>query len=200
MKNLHLGLVFIPLALFGSVKSTGPERQSEKAIKPALLVIDIQNEYLPMIPEPEGNSALQMINLAIQMFREFGLPVIRIYNTDLQSGPKPDTEAFGFPASVDITPQDPKIVKNYPNAFKRTDLDQLLHRLGCNTLFLCGLNAVYCVLATYRGAADLDYEVFILKNAVMSHKPGYAHFVEDIFDAVGLKALRIILKQARAQH
>lgn len=180
------------------MSSTRLEGREGKTIRPALLIIDIQNEYLPMIPEPERTSALQLINLAIRMFREFGFPIIRIYNADLQGGPKPDTEAFEYPAFVEITAQDPKVVKNYPNAFKRTDLDRLLHRLGCNTLFLCGLNAVYCVMATYRGAADLDYEVFILKNAVMSHKPGYSHFVEDFFDAVGLKALRIILKQARS--
>jgi nicotinamidase-related amidase len=141
-----------------------------------------------------------MINRVIQMFREHGFPVIRVYNTDLQHGPKPDTEAFEFLSSVEIRPQDPKIVKNYPNAFKRTELDQWLRREGCNTLFLCGLNAVYCVLATYHGAADLDYDVFLVKDAVMSHNPGYTRFVEDILSAVGLKALAIILEQAREKR
>ena len=166
-------------------------------MKPALLVIDIQNEYLPMVPEQEKNLALRMINNAIRLFWEYGFPVIRVYHADPQYGPKPDTEAFEFPSSIGIRPQDPKIVKNHPNAFKRTDLDQLLRREGCNTLFLCGLSAVGCVLATYHGATDLDYEVFMIKNALMSHNSSYTHFVEDIFNAVGFNALTIILEQAR---
>ncbi len=189
--------VFILLASFASASTAGPVRQEGKVMKPALLVIDIQNEYLPMVPEQEKNLALRMTNYAIQMFREYGLPVIRVYHTDPQYGPKPDTEAFEFPSSVGIKPQDPRIVKNYPNAFKRTDLDQLLRREGCNTLFLCGLSAVGCVLATYHGATDLDYEVFMIKNALMSHNSSYTHFVEDIFNAVGFNALTIILEQAR---
>jgi len=138
-----------------------------------------------------------MINLAIQMFQECGFRVIRIYYSDLERRPTSDTEAFEFPASVEAQPQDPKIVKKNPNAFKRTDLDPLLRRLGCDTLFLCGLSAVYCVLATYHGAANLDYDAFLVKSALLSHNPSYTRFVEETTDAVGLKAMRIIVKLAR---
>jgi len=164
--------------------------------RPALLVIDIQNLFLPEIHEPERETRLRMIEHAIRLFRDNGFPVVGVYHSDPLSGPRPGTEAFEFPHSVGIRTQDPKIIKSYPNAFKRTDLDPLLRRLGCDTLFLCGLNAVYCVLATYHGAADLNYDAFLVKSAVMSHNPSHTRFVEETTDAVGLKAMRVIVKLA----
>lgn len=170
----------------------------KKQMKPALLVIDIQNEYLKMMPDREKEIAMSwMIPAVIQLFRERGFPVIRVYNTDPQYGPKPGTEAFEFPSTVPVKPDDPKIVKNFPSAFKKTDLDKLLREKGCNTLFLCGLSAVGCVLATYHGAMDLDYDAFMIKDALMSHNSSYTDAIEDILDAVGYNAVKVMVDNAQ---
>jgi len=165
-------------------------------MKPALLVIDIQNSYLPMIPQHERSIALEMINGAIWMFREYGFPIIQIYHTDPQFGPKMRTRDFKFPSSVRIKPRDPKIIKNYSNAFKKTDLKKILDKMGCNTLFLCGLSAVGCVLATHFAAKDLDYTSFMIKGALMSHDSEYTKFVEHVFETVGWTALKTMLDLA----
>ena len=73
----------------------------------------------------------------------------------------------------------------------------LLQKKGGNPLFLCGLSAVGCVLATYFGAMDLDYNVFMIKNALMSHNSTYTKSIEDIFDALGFTALKIILESVK---
>jgi len=196
MKKLYFLFVFffIAIVVFGS--SNGDKIQ-KKTMKPVLLVIDIQNEYLQMVPEREKKMALWMINASIRLFREQGFPVVRVYHTDLKYGPKPDTEPFEFPESVKIKSDDFKIIKNYPNAFKKTDLGKILQKKGGNTLFLCGLSAVGCVLATFFGAMDLDYNVFMIKNAIMSHNSTYTRSIEDIFDALGFTALKIMLENAK---
>lgn len=171
-------------------------RHPAKKMKPALLVIDIQNSYLPMIPEHERRIALEMINGAIWMFREHGFPIVKIYHTDPQFGPKPGTKDFKFPSSVRMKPRDPKIIKNYSNAFKQTDLKKILDEKGCNTLFLCGLSAVGCVLATHFAAKDLDYTSFMIKGALMSHDSQYTKFVEHVFETVGWTALKTMLDLA----
>jgi nicotinamidase-related amidase len=89
-------------------------------------------------------------------FREHGLPVIRVYHTDLKWGPAPDSDGFQFLPSIMAQDEDPKIVKNYPNAFKKTELETLLREKGCNTVFLCGLSSTGCVLATYHGAPGVS--------------------------------------------
>ena len=194
MKKLLFAFLPVFVTLFGAADICASEKQGKEPVKPALLVIDIQNEYLQFIPEHDKTIGLRMINGAIWMFRQYGYPVIRVYNTDPKWGPEPGSEAFSFPASVNVTDDDPMVVKNYANAFKKTDLKKLLDEKDCNTVILCGLSAVGCVLATYFGAADVDLNVMMIKDAVMSHNSGYTDSVEAIFDTVSFDTLELILK------
>lgn len=163
-------------------------------IKPALLVIDIQNAYLPYMDEKDKKLAMEGINYYIALFRASGLPVIRVYHSDPQAGPGPDSEPFEFPKSVAVLDTDPRIIKNYPNAFKKTGLDKLLKEKGCNTLFLCGLSAVGCVLATYHGALDLDYEAFMLRDALISHDASLTRAVQEFCRTIDYYALKLLLE------
>ncbi len=90
-----------------------------------------------------------------------------------------------------------KIIKNYPSAFKKTELDKLLKAKGCNTLFLCGLSAVGCVLATYHGAMDLDYDVFMLKDALISHDAALTKSVQEICKTIDYYALKLVLESVK---
>lgn len=196
MRTIRSCMIVMLLASLVWANPTEKEKQMKKAMKPALIVIDIQNEYLPFVPEREKEMALWMINGAIWLFREHGFPVIRVYHTDLKWGPKPDSEEFQFPTSVNIKEDDPKIIKNYPSAFKKTELETILREKGCNTLFLCGLSAVGCVLATYHTAMDLDFNVFMVKDGLMSHKSEYTDFIEEILDSVTFKTMEVMLDNA----
>jgi nicotinamidase-related amidase len=175
----------------------GPEKEKAQRMRPALLVIDVQNQYLDMMSDEDRDVAMWMINATIALFRENGFPIIRIYNTDPQYGPSPGTEAFEFPSSVLVTPDDPQIVKEYSSAFKKTDLEKMLRDKECNTLFMCGLSAVGCVLATRYSAIDRDFDTFLVKDALLSHDVNYTNTVEDIFDAVGYGAVKAMLENAQ---
>ena len=194
MKSLPLILILFIMFTLVSAQTDETGLQDDQHLKPCLVVIDIQNDYLPYIPERDKKLGLEMINAAIFMFRKKGFPVIRVYHTDPQWGPKPDSDGFQFPESVMIRESDPKVVKNYPSAFKNTDLEKIIREKECNTLFLCGLSAVGCVLATYHTGKDLDFNVFMIKNAIMSHNSEYTRFVEEIFDTVSYTTLKVMLE------
>jgi nicotinamidase-related amidase len=190
MKVLPLILILVIMLAIGMTQSDKPEKES---LKPCLIVIDIQNQYLPYVPDDEKKLGLEMINAAIHMFRERDLPVIRVYHTDPKWGPKPDSDGFQFPESVAIEESDPKVVKNYSSAFVKTDLEKIIREKECNTLYLCGLSAVGCVLATYHTAKDLQFNVFMIKNGIMSHNSEYTRFVQEIFDTVSYTTLKVML-------
>ncbi len=171
--------------------------EEDNEIRPALVVIDIQDIYLSMMDERGKDIVLWMINENMKDFRQQGFPVILVYHTDPRYGPEPGSEEFKFHSSIEINEKDLKIIKNYPNAFKKTDLEKVLREKGCNTLFLCGLSAVGCVLATYFGANDLDFNVFMIKDALISHNATYTKFVEDICETVGPNAMGLILQNAK---
>lgn len=193
MKRFSIILLTVLIAQTSLVKESRSQDKKTEQIRPALLVIDVQNEYLPFMSEEGKSLSFRMINGCIWLFRQKGLPIIRVYNTHPQWGPKIDSEAFAFPSAITVTEDDPKIVKHFPSAFRKTDLDSVLKKKGCNTLFLCGLSATGCVLATYHGAAEKGYDVFMVKDAVMSPNRTDTKVIEDISNSVNFQTLTFML-------
>ena len=193
MKRTLFALVIVFMVL-GTTAYAGDEEEQKKEMKPALIVIDIQNKYIGWMDDDDVEVPMYMINASIALFRGHGLPVIRIYHTNPEYGPEPGTKDFAFPDSVIIDENDPMIIKNYPSGFTKTKLDDLLKEKGCNTLYLCGLSAVGCVFATYHGAIERDYDVFMLKNALMSQKEEYTDMIEDITGAVSYTAMKAMIE------
>ena len=169
--------------------------ENNNHMKPALLVIDIQNAYLSMMDERNKEKGMYMINGFISAFRKKGFPVIHIYHEDIVSGygPKKGTDAFEFPATVSMQPEDAKVIKHYGDGFNKTDLDPILKEKGINTVFMCGLSAVGCVLHTWVGAQNHDYKAFLLKDAIISHDGEYTKAIETIFDAIGWDTVQTML-------
>jgi nicotinamidase-related amidase len=198
MKNriLSFGLIILFVIISGTAFSQDQKEQKTQ-IKPALLVIDIQNAYLSGMAQREKEIAMLNINYYIQLFRSHDYPIIRIYHYNKQFGPEQDSEQFEFPASVLIKPDDPKIIKTYADGFNKTDLNKVMIEKQCNTVFLCGLSAVGCVLATWIGAQNNDYKAFLIKDAIMSHNEDYTRNIETMFDAVGPDVVTIILENSR---
>ena len=193
MKKLILMLLLVTVSFPLLSQEKKDEAQVIPEMKPALVIIDIQNKFLPYMSSDQ-DKALEMINWAIYVAREYKIPVIRVYHTDPNWGPKPGTEEFEFPESIKINDDDPKVIKNYGDGFKKTDLDKILTEKGINTLFLCGLSATGCVLATYHGAKNLEYDVFMLQDAIISSDQQLTKAVEKICESVSLDTFNFMMK------
>jgi len=196
MKKILSTIILISIFSIGSCYSQDNIAKKPQRMKPALLVIDIQNAYLPMVPDHEKEVGMYMINAMIDLFRKNGFPIIRVYHQDLVEGPKTDSEPFEFPSTVLIKPEDPRVIKHYGDGFNKTELDKIIKDKGCNTVFLCGLSAVGCVLATYIGAENHDYKVFLIKDAIMSHNSTYTDNIEEIFGAINYDVVKVMLENS----
>jgi len=166
----------------------------KKDLNPALLIIDVQNRYIPIIPQREKELAFFFINHLIELFRKHDFPIICIYHLNEENGPKLNTEEFEYPDSIKIKSEDSRIIKTYSDSFNKTKLNEILKEKGSNTLFLCGLSAVGCVLATKTGAQNNDYKAFIVKDAIMSHNSDYTKNIETMFDAISYDAVELIIE------
>lgn len=193
MKKIFLMMNLIMCFVLVQAQDQKESEPVKEPMKPALLVIDIKNEYLKYMSDEDKKNGMEMINGAIWIARQSNIPVIRIYHHDPKWGPQPGSESFEFPSSVVIKDTDPKVIKNFPSGFKKTELDGILKEKDCNTLFLCGLSATGCVLATYHGGQDLDYHVFMLKGAIISHNSRLTSAVEDICETVSLDTYMFML-------
>ncbi len=129
----------------------------------ALLVIDIQEAT---VGHRRGTAAyeeaLWTLNATADIFRAAGKPVVVI--RDLSEGDSPTVSDFKGAES------DLEVLKSYNNAFWRTDLEALLKARGIDTLILCGSAAEYCVLATYNGAVERDFNAYYLQKGVLAER------------------------------
>jgi nicotinamidase-related amidase len=196
MEKIAILIFILCLVISGNSRALQKDEPGKTGIRPALLVIDVQNAYLKGIPEHDRNVAFYYINHLLDLFHEHGWPVIRIYHSGGEITQATGGEEFEFPASVKTKPEDTQVIKTYPDAFNKTDLDQVLKAKGSNTLFLCGLSSIGCVLATWIGAFNHDYKAFLVKDAMMSHNLQYTDNIEMMFDAVGFDMVKMIVETA----
>ena len=196
MRSPILLSLLVVAVLAPAVLAADPPPAAAAKGKPALVVMDVQNAFMPYMDDEDTKMGMLMINATIELFRKHGLPVIRVYHTDPEGGPQPGTEPFEFPKTVGILDTDLMVVKTHPSAFNSTELDRLLRDQGVDTVFLSGLSAVGCVLATYFDADRLDYRVFMVRDGLISHDAELTASVEEMTGAVGYEAIAYMLDQA----
>ncbi len=193
MKKMIL-ILFCVLAFSAYVSAQDNDATTDKEIRPALLVIDIQNEFVNWMDKEDIETRYEYINYAIALFRKYDLPVIRVYHTTPGEGPEEGTKAFEFVDAIAIKDSDPMVIKNHGNAFNSTDLEQILEEKNVNTLFLTGLSGTGCVLASYFGAKDLGYDAHMIKNTIISPDVQHTQVIEESQGALSVKALLMLLK------
>lgn len=132
-----------------------------------LILIDCQNTYTRGVLELEGvQAALAEAATMLDRARTAGIPVIHIQHDAGPGSPYDVREEIG--AIVDsVAPREgePVVVKNYPNSFVGTGLDERLKSLGAQNLVLTGFMTHMCVNSTARGAFNLGYAPTVVAAA-----------------------------------
>jgi nicotinamidase/pyrazinamidase len=153
----------------------------------ALLVVDVQNDFLPggALAVPRGDEILAPLNGYLKQFVRRSLPIFATRDWHPsghcsfreQNGPWPPhciagSEGARFAAALQL-PTDAILVAKATDVdtdaysgFAGTDLENLLREGGVRRLFVGGLATDYCVLNTVRDAARLGYAVMLLHDAV----------------------------------
>lgn len=153
----------------------------------ALLIVDVQNDFLPAgaLPVASGAEVLAPLNAWIERFRQARLPIFATRDWHPpshcsfrpQGGPWPphcvaDTAGAAFPSQLALPPAAIVVSKGRQreaeaySGFSGSELDRELRDLGVSRLFVGGLATDYCVLATVNDALRLNYRVVLLGDAV----------------------------------
>jgi nicotinamidase-related amidase len=137
---------------------------------PALIIIDIQNDYFPggrMELEGSLEASLQAAKL-LEGFRSKGLPLVHMQHISTRPGASfflPDTAGVNFHASVAPRAGEAVLQKHYPNSFRGTKLLEHLRGLGADHLVIAGMMTHMCVDATTRAAFDLGFSCTLAHDA-----------------------------------
>jgi len=173
----------------------------------ALLVVDVQNDFLPRgaLGIRGGDAVIAPLNAYIAYFRERGLPVFASRDWHppdhcsfrAQGGPWPEhcvagTRGAEFAPALDL-PRDAPVVskatesgRDAYSAFDGTDLDLQLRERGVRRVFIGGLATDYCIRWTALDALAKGYEAVVLVDAVRA---------VDVHPGDGTRALRSVRKR-----
>jgi nicotinamidase-related amidase len=136
----------------------------------ALLLIDIQRDYFPGGRHPLVGSdpAAETASGVLAGFRARSEPIVHVQHSwDEPEAPylKPGTPGFAHDDRVAPAGDEPVVVKEAPNAFLGTDLEQRLRGEGIDQLVVAGMMTSMCVDATVRAAVDLGFGVTVVGDA-----------------------------------
>jgi len=164
-----------------------PSRPSALA-ESTLVLIDCQHTYTQGVMELDGvAAALDQAAALLERARSAGIPIIHIQHSD-GPGSLYDVEGESGAIVAQVAPREgePVVVKQYPNSFVQTDLDDRLKALGASNLVLAGFMTHMCVNSTARGAFNLGYAPTVVAAATATRslpdvygKPLPANVIQD---------------------
>ncbi len=167
--------------------------QVEIAPHDALIVVDVQNDFLPggSLAVQEGSTVIEPINALMPVFplvyatRDWHPPNHRFFQR--YGGPWPDhclagTAGAQFAPGLNTAHVDIIVSKGTDpetdgySGFAATHLDDDLRRRGVRRVFVCGLATDYCVKATALDARRAGFETFVITDAIaaVNVEPGDA--------------------------
>ncbi len=162
----------------------------------ALLLIDIQRDYFPGGRQPLVGSdrAADAASSVLGHFRAGSEPIVHVQHSWDEPGAaylKPGTSGFAHDDRVAPAGDEPVVVKESPNAFVETDLEERLRSDGIDRLVVAGMMTSMCVDATVRAAVDLGFAVTVVGDACAAPdlEHGGVHVPGDQVHAAFLAAL-----------
>ncbi len=140
-----------------------------------LVMIDCQNTYTHGVMKLEGvQAALDEAASLLDRARSAGIPIVHVQHSD-GPGSLYDIEGESGAIVARVAPREGEtvVVKQYPNSFVETDLDEKLKAVGAGNLVIAGFMTHMCVNSTARGAFNLGYAPTVVAAATATRSlPG----------------------------
>ncbi|MBO3769019.1 MAG: nicotinamidase [Thermoproteota archaeon] len=155
--------------------------------KSALIIVDVQNDFLPggALAVPNGDAVIEPLNKYIELFSRKKLPIFATRDWHPENhvsfrergGPWPPhciqnthgamiSDKLNLPLDVKIIDKAFSPDRDSYSGFQETVLDLELRRLGMRRLFIGGLATDYCVKATVLDSLELGFETILLLDAI----------------------------------
>jgi nicotinamidase-related amidase len=148
----------------------GDPKKERIAMRTALILVDIQNDYFPdgkMELEGSVEASLRARQL-LSAFRQIRLPLVHVQHLSTRPGATffiPGTDGVRIHENVRPLENEVVIHKHYPNSFRDTGLLTYLQDEQIKRLVVCGMMTHMCIDATVRAAFDYGIECLIAEDA-----------------------------------
>ena len=132
----------------------------------AVLVIDVQ-QGLCEGPDAahDCSGTIDRINAVTRRARSSGVPIVFVQHESKSGYLEYQSDAWKLAEGLEVAPSDIRLRKTTPDAFLRTDLEELLASKGIRHLVICGMHSEFCVDTTTRRALALGFPVTLVSDA-----------------------------------
>ena len=151
--------------------------------RPALLVIDMVNDYLDKWDVERKDELICAINGLVTTMRRASHPVIWVrqeFESDLRDAflemrtkqtylTIKGTAGSQILSQLAVVSSDPIVVKKRYSAFFGTRLDEILHQMQADALILAGINTHACIRATAIDAYQRDWPLVLASDCIDSY-------------------------------
>lgn len=139
-------------------------------MKRALLVIDVQNEYVTgslKICHPDLMTSIPNIEVAMDAAADHGVGLVIVQHIEDEGAPvfARGSDGAALHSSVADRTPDHLITKTDVSAFAGTDLEEWLRAGGYDTVTIAGYMTQHCCAGTARDAHALGFTVEFLSDA-----------------------------------
>ena len=139
------------------------------ASSPALIIVDIQNFYfaggrLPLVGSDAASLKARQI---LDLFRSKTWPVIHVRHLGkaVADAPLVGDSEWSFQSNVVPAAGERVVTKHEVNAFRDTNLLEVLKGLKVKDLVIVGMQTHMCLEGAVRAAADLGFTVTVAEDA-----------------------------------
>lgn len=162
----------VPTTMFNL---TGRAYPPAKLSQASLVIIDAQKEYLSGPLALSGmDEAVANIAKLLDAARKAGRPIVHVRHLGTVGGLfDPQGSRGQFIPGLEPQGDETVIEKRMPNAFKNTDLHQVLQQFGPLDLIVCGFMSHSSVSTTVRRAKDYGYRCTLVEDASATRDLAY---------------------------
>jgi len=128
----------------------------------ALIVVDVQSLLVELLEPRRREELLSTLAGLIARARDAGVPVVYVRHGDEEL--QPGTASWEIASEIAPRPGETIVDKRFRDAFRETDLADVLARHGARRVVVCGIQTEFCVDATMREAERRGYEVTLVED------------------------------------
>ncbi|MBV8600907.1 MAG: cysteine hydrolase [Candidatus Eremiobacteraeota bacterium] len=135
-----------------------------------LLIVDVQNELVEALDPARRKTLFTNVNLLAERARDRGIPIVYVRHGD--DGLRQGTQPWEIATEIGPHANEPIVDKHFGDAFKETDLGDVLAARNIDHVVICGMQSDFCVDATARGARERGYGVTLAQDAHATYPSG----------------------------